>query len=263
MSGFSADWLDMRRPFDDAARNRNVFEKVCRLVSSTERPRILDLASGSGATLAAFESVLEVSPRWTLTDSDSGLLEIAHQRFPEADIRCINLESELEDLDLTAFDFVTTSAFFDLVSTGWMERFAKRLTDARIPLYAALTYDGRHKLTPADPDDAQVFDAFNRHQRTDKGFGPALGPGATQLLNQFLKNAGYMTHGGQSDWRTGPSDFSFVFKLLSGILDSATEIEPDRDAELNQWFRRRIVALEKGQLSVRVGHLDLFAVPGP
>ena len=46
-----------------------------------------------------------------------------------------------------------------------------------IPLYAALSYDGRIAFTPSDPLDADIVAAVNAHQRTDKGFGPALGIG--------------------------------------------------------------------------------------
>jgi hypothetical protein len=49
----------------------------------------------------------------------------------------------------------------------------------RLPVYAALTYQGRAALDPAEPFDLEMIAAVNRHQRRNKGFGPALGPEAS------------------------------------------------------------------------------------
>ena len=57
-------------------------------------------------------------------------------------------------------------------------------------LLAVLTYDGRMTLTPPDPFDAHVRRLVNRHQRTDKGFGAALGPLATDWLCQQARSHG-------------------------------------------------------------------------
>ena len=55
----------------------------------------------------------------------------------------------------------------------------------------ALNYDGRIKCAPGDPDDAAIVALVNRHQRTDKGFGPALGPDAPGLAERCFATLGY------------------------------------------------------------------------
>ena len=42
---------------------------------------------------------------------------------------------------------------------------------------------------------------FNRHQRRDKGFGPALGPTAATMLARLAAAAGARVVVGRSDWR--------------------------------------------------------------
>jgi hypothetical protein len=48
----------------------------------------------------------------------------------------------------------------------------KRVAAHALPVYAALIYDGRIDLSPADPLDAAIAPAVNAHQRSDKGVGP-------------------------------------------------------------------------------------------
>ena len=53
----------------------------------------------------------------------------------------------------------------------------------------ALSYDGRIDCSPEDPDDAAIVALVNEHQRTDKGFGPALGPDATACAERCFAAA--------------------------------------------------------------------------
>ena len=98
------------------------------------------------------------------------------------------------DLELALdgpLDLVTTSALLDLVSGGWLERLALEAAARRLPVYAALTFDGRVEFDPSDPGDAEVVAAVNAHQRRDKGFGPALGPAAPQAAIENFGRVGY------------------------------------------------------------------------
>ena len=63
----------------------------------------------------------------------------------------IDLARDLEAALDGAVDLVTTSALLDLVSADWLERFSVEAAARRLPVYAALTYDGRAMLQPADP----------------------------------------------------------------------------------------------------------------
>ena len=74
MSGFSADWLARREPFDIRARNPSVFDAVAASLEKYSSVRIVDLASGTGSTLRALSARLPARQNWQLVDNDLGLL---------------------------------------------------------------------------------------------------------------------------------------------------------------------------------------------
>jgi hypothetical protein len=41
-----------------------------------------------------------------------------------------------------------------------------------IPLYAAISHDGRIEIVPSDPFDTTIVAAVNLHQRTERDSGP-------------------------------------------------------------------------------------------
>jgi hypothetical protein len=58
--------------------------------------------------------------------------------------------------------------------------------------------------TPEDPQDEAVTAAFNRHQRGEKGLGPALGPEAGERGAVIFEAAGFSVTTAESPWRLGP-----------------------------------------------------------
>ena len=123
----------------------------------------------------------------------------------------------------------------------------------------ALTYDGRIVFEPSDPMDGTVRTLFNRHQRRDKGFGPALGPEATRTLARLSAAAGAALQTERSDWRLGPGDLPLLGPLLDGWAAAARETAPDRQDPIAAWQARRRALLEGRRLRVRVGHRDVLA----
>lgn len=53
MSGFSAEWLTLREPYDLNARNPTVIDAVAAALEPLSSVRIVDLASGTGSTIRA------------------------------------------------------------------------------------------------------------------------------------------------------------------------------------------------------------------
>ena len=88
----------------------------------------------------------------------------------------------------------------------------------RLPVYAALSYDGRVELDPADAARSRrSIAAVNAHQRTDKGFGPALGPEAAQTAVERFERVGYSVVQGASDWVFGAEDREIQTEMLIGL----------------------------------------------
>ncbi len=262
---FSAQWLALREPYDLRARNADVRDAVAASFKGAPSLRIVDLACGTGSTLRALSPHLPPHQHWRLADNDLSLLarasQTAHPEGVTVSAVPLDLNHDLEAALDGAVDLVATSALLDLVSTPWLERLAVEIAARSIPLYAALSYDGCIALEPADPLDAKIIAAVNAHQRTDKGFGPALGPAAASSAIGRFETLGYSVVQGASDWVVAPDGREFQTEILSGWASAAREIGEPPLADIVAWLTRRRAAIAAGRSSMRVGHVDFFARP--
>lgn len=264
MSGFSAQWLDLRAPYDLRARNPAVLDAVFDLLGGRPSVAIVDLACGTGSTFRALSPRIKARQDWRLVDNDLSLLaRVPPSSPPSITVTTVpvDLNRDLEAAFDRAADLVTTSSLLDLVSDDWLNRLAVEAAVRRLPVYAALSYDGRAELAPADPLDSRIVDAVNRHQRTDKGFGPALGPSAVQAALAAFERVGYAVTQGAADWDFGPLDRDIQTEVLSGWATAAREIRDPPLLEIDGWLKRRRDWIAGGISSLRVGHVDLLARP--
>ena len=265
MSGFSADWLALREPYDARARNRDVLDSVATVAAAGDAVAVVDLACGIGSTLRAVAPRLPPRQDWRLVDNDLSLLAraaagkaipgIAVTRIP------VDLARDLEAALDGRVSLVTASALLDLVSAEWLDRLVIEVAARHLPFYAALNYDGRVSFDPADPLDAAVIAAVNLHQQTDKGFGPALGPGAAEAAIKRFQAADYAVVHGRSDWHLLPRDREIQRDMLAGWAGAAREIGAVSLADAAAWLTRRRDLLAAGRSTIKVGHVDIFARP--
>ena len=264
MSGFSASWLELREPYDLRARSPAVIAAVVAALADRPSVTIADLACGTGSTLRALMPRIKARQNWRLFDNDLSLLARAPQSSPP-NINVTTVPIDLNrDLELALdgpIDLVTTSALLDLVSDEWLQRLAVEVAARRLPVYAALSYDGRIEFTPADAADQKVIAAVNAHQRTDKGFGVALGPAAAQAAVECFERIGYSVVQGDADWMFGPQDRGIQIETLSRWAAAARDLGEIPLAEVTEWLSRRRGLLAVGRSSIRVGHRDLFVRP--
>jgi SAM-dependent methyltransferase len=265
---FTADWLTLREPYDAMAVDHGLLEVLARWADT--RPgglRVVDLGAGTGANLRRLAPLLGSGQRWTLVELDPALVAAAGEASPaaasvDAGYRRFDLARDLERVaDDGPVDLLAASALLDLVSEGWLRRLATLCQHLGCALYASLTYDGRVAWTPEDPRDRAAHHAVDRHQRTDKGFGPALGPDAPPALARLLATADGTLCTAASDWRLGPDDAEIQRELLRGYAEAAEAIAPDRAEAFRAWRHRRQEHLLAGRSELTVGHQDLLFVP--
>jgi hypothetical protein len=285
VSGFSADWLALREPFDAAARATPLIAELrAHVILGTDVAplEVLDLGAGAGSNLRYLAPLLGGAQRWRLVDHDPRLLDAAlatthawadvrgdHATREGAaltirggelavDVQCEPVDlTELTAIDLPSGGLVTAAALLDLVSASWLDALAARCRAARAAVCFALTYDGRTTVTPVEPEDAEALELFNRHQRGDKGLGPALGPHAAAAAATAFAARGYALRTVASDWLIGPRESELQLALLDGWLRAACEIAPDRRTALSAWHERRRAHVTAGRSELRVGHVDL------
>lgn len=288
MSGFATGWLALREPYDHAARSAALdrhFAGTLRDTTGGGAVALVDLGGGIGSTVRALAPLIGGRQDWTVVDHDPGLLDALPSAMADwATARGLAAVTGARKVSITGEDLalsvtgrsadlaagplpdlladavgVTASALLDLVSAAWLEQLAAAL-DGRPALFA-LSYDGRLAFDPPDPLDNDVRDLFDRHQRRDKGLGPALGPDSANVAERILTGRGHGVSRAESPWRLGDGDSTLSGELIEGFAAAASEQAPDRAAELAAWRMRRLAAVESGGVRLTVGHVDLLALP--
>lgn len=286
MSGFSAEWLRLREPADAAARNQALTARLIAWRRRHDALSVLDLGSGTGTNFRFLAGALGGKQRWRLLDHDPTLLARAGETLRQWAVRrgmtasdegetlvlkdntnhyrlewlCLDLNEDWEQLAAVPnMRLVTASALIDLVSADWLARLARRCRQWRAALLIVLSYDGSIAWEPTTEDDERVREWINRHQCTDKGFGPALGPDAAPTLADLLERLGYRVDLRPSPWLLAAQDAALQTALLDGWTEAVRQIAPGPDTWLDDWSRHRRDLIERGHSRLSVGHWDLFA----
>ena len=264
MESFSAEWLALREPADTAARSESLTRLVAARLSLRGQVRALDLACGTGANVRYLAGRLPVSAAWTLVDHDQALLDEARRRLRQGPLgddytliaRRLDL-AQLEATTVAGHDLVTASALLDLVSAAWIQALAEACRAANAVVLLTLTVDGRAECTPPHPDDELVHGLVLRHQRHDKGFGPALGPDAAAVAEACFATEGFAVRTAHSDWVLESPRLQR--ELIAGWARAAAEIDPSQAPRIATWEQRRLTHVLEGRSRLRVGHRDLVA----
>ena len=268
MSGFTTEWLSLREPVDRAARSLS----ITRMAVDVLPPgivRALDLATGTGANVRYLAPYLPPGQDWLVVDNDERLLNNVAARMDwstlphgvRVECRRVDL-ARLETGDLVeGRTLVTASALLDLVSGQWLSSLASECHRAGAVVLLTLTYNGRIAFSPVEPADEVVRQLVNRHQHTDKGFGPALGPDARVRAEQCFERLGYAVTREPSDWELDPDARDMQNQLIEGWTEAAIEIEPGGTEWIRDWQRQRRAHIAAGRSRLIVGHDDLVAIP--
>ena len=261
MSGFTADWLFLREAEDARARDTALLADLS--FSGSKVLRVVDLGAGSGNNLRYLAPRLSGPQHWMLIDDDKDLLAAVVKpktaRALEMQIRKTDLADGLDALPLDDCDLLTASAFFDLVSHDWVMGLATRCADAGIATgLFALNVDGRIAWTPQEPEDDEIVNLFHAHMRSDKGFGPALGPKSGHILAEAFATAGYRVRTGDSAWRLSPAQSRMQYALLAFQQMAARDMAPERTGMIEDWARRRMGHIDKGESGLTIGHCDVL-----
>ncbi len=266
MSGFAADWLALREPYDANARDAGLLDRLGAWAADRGRLIVVDLGGGTGSTMRAVAPALPVPQTWHVVEIDGRLIAAGRSLAPPPGAEVVwhgaDLASDLEDLIPNDADLVTGSALLDLVAADWLDRLCAIIRRRRVGLYAALTYDGRQRWRPGDAFDPDALALFDRDQRRDKGFGPALGPNAPAALRDRLEREGNW-HEVAADWRLGADDRAMQQAVLEGWAEATRSLAPEAADEIDGWAAVRARYIQTGRSSLTVGHRDQLWLPEP
>ncbi|MGL5117414.1 MAG: class I SAM-dependent methyltransferase [Beijerinckiaceae bacterium] len=278
---FSAEWLALREPADHAALNPEVRAALTARFAGRAEIAVMDLGCGAGSNLRGNFAALPQRQSWTLVDYDPKLLAAARIRLTSwadratqdgerltltKDGKTLDVAFRQADLsggDLAALfagqDLITAAALFDLVSVARIEAVAEAIARAGQTFLTVLTYDGHTRWTPAHPADTAIRDAFNAHQKTDKGFGQAAGPGGTSALAKAFYGRGHRVLRGTSPWIVDERYGSLRAELDNGFAAATRETGRVMVSDVERWLAARLAATDAVSI---IGHEDLLAIPG-
>ena len=214
MSGFIAEWLDLREPADHRSRNAQARARARQALRRAGAPSPSSIWAAAPAPTCAPQrrcSGRSSTGRWSTTTRR--LLDAAAERLAawadgadrqgrqarpvqgrQAHHRRIRAAPTSRAIWRRAgpnANLVTASALFDLASAGFIARFAAAVAARKSAFYTVLTYDGDQRWTPEHEADAALLEAFHAHQTRDKGLGPAAGPDAPDALSEAFSQLGY------------------------------------------------------------------------
>jgi SAM-dependent methyltransferase len=258
--GFDRHWLQLREAADRKARDRTLLTAANEAIAKARSDIVLDIGCGTGSTYRSMEPYLSRQIAWRLLDNDQDLLDEVVTRHGDA-VEIVKMDvNRVEALPLEGVSLVTASALFDLCSADFIQRLCRPLSDADACLYAALSYDGEMAWADSHPLDRAVTQAFNAHQRSDKGLGASLGPDAWEMLAECAKAEGYEVQTAESPWMLTGDELELHLLLLQGIAAAVEETGHLDNKELASWLAyRRQSAIEDRGLC-RIGHRDLLAL---
>jgi hypothetical protein len=105
--------------------------------------------------------------------------------------------------------------------------------------------------------DARMLAAFAHHQHSDKGFGPAAGPDATEIMAEAFRKSGFAVSTGDSAWTIDAGQRDLAKALTQGIADAVLETGHVEAGAVADWLGARTM----GAASGLIGHNDLWARP--
>jgi hypothetical protein len=269
-----ADWLALREPADAAARTPELVEPIRRHLATTRPVVIHDLGAGTGSMGRWLAPRLPGPQHWVMYDRDADLLEraLAGMVGTAADGAPVTAGTRERDItrltagDLDAAGLVTASALLDLLTAEEVERVAAACAGAGCPALLTISVTGRVELTPPDPLDGDLAEAFKAHQRRTAGGRRLLGPDAVDTTVEAFRRRGATVLVRPSPWRLGSARFhagadqvELMSEWLQGWVAAACEQRPELARPAAAYARRRLAEAAGGRLGVLVHHSDLLA----
>jgi hypothetical protein len=280
------NWLALREPADVAARSTTLTRAIVDALGRHDQVSVLDLGSGTGSSVRYLAGHLLTPQRWLLVDRDPALLaEVRARTFSWGAVRGYEVTTDQDALiirgrqvdcciETRRFDLgrltdpqifsgrhlVTASALLDLVSEAWLGALASHCRESGAAVLFALTYTGRSRCSPAEPEDDRIRELMNQHQRaSDHGFGVAAGPDAVECAARCFGAVGYQVRREASDWVLPPDTRALQRQLIEGWAEAAREIAPGQATMVERWLTRRLAHVEAHRSHIIVCHEDLAA----
>ncbi len=220
---------------------------------------IIDLGCGTGTNYRYLRRNNGSETPWLGVDSDGDALEIAAGELAGTLVRfeLADLATDLLLLPTSEDVAITASAFLDITSEDWIDRFANLVAGS--PLLISMTASGASAWDPIDDMDEAIEICLQNHREADHGFGPAAGLSAARFLAEQLIARKCSVSLEASDWSVDHKDREVMATLIDGVRRRALSQLPHNQVE--RWAATRRQQNQTGVLKLMLPHLDLLSLP--
>ena len=282
---FSTSWINMRVEYDNYSRS-NILDKYFNKKRDISDIELIDMCCGSGNFLIwSIKNKLSFSG-YTLIDNDIKLLKSIKSNLRKNTLNDLKIKSNTNNMNLIlskrnlvsskvlikkndcdefsyktkSFHVISYSAVLDLMSKSSIMKALKRVNDRNV-IYFSLCFNGIVKWTPTNIFDKYILTFFNNHQRTDKGFGTALGFKSIDFVKKYAIKKNINATIKNSPWiisNKSTKDKIFMNRYLLDIKKSLFHMEGiDRDI-LRKWYNDKKNDIDKKSIKLYVGHEDIL-----
>ena len=282
---FSKSWINMRVDYDNISRSTVLVDHINKLPQEDDID-LIDLYCGSGNFLVWSLDKNILFDNCILVDHDIKLLKSIKSNLRTHLRPMYSIQSNTNNLDLLIkrnsetlssvsikkndcdgyryssgkFHVISYSAALDIMSKPSISSALKRIKKNNI-LYFSLCFNGQVRWAPTNTFDKYILTFFNNHQRSDKGFGKALGSKSIEFLKQKADKLNLSVTIKDSPWiikNISNKDKVFMKRYLLDIKKSLFHMEGiDKDI-LRKWYQDKKFEIDNIKIQLYVGHNDIL-----
>ena len=281
---FSKSWINMRVEYDNYSRS-NILSNYLNKNNLVSDMELIDMCCGSGNFLIWLIKKDLSFNEYTLIDNDINLLKSIRSNLKRNCSKNIKIKSNTNNMNLILsrdnlnsrvsikrsdcdkfsyktkkFHVISYSAVLDLMSKSSIIKALKKVNNLNI-IYFSLCFDGTVKWTPTNTFDKYILSFFNHHQRTDKGFGTALGSKSIDFVKRCANKQDMQITIKNSPWiidNKSYKDKTFMNRYLLDIKKALFHMEGiDRDI-LRTWYKDKKNDIDNKSIKLYVGHQDIL-----
>tara|TARA_Y100000992_G_scaffold299329_1_gene265935 strand:+ start:1413 stop:2285 length:873 start_codon:yes stop_codon:yes gene_type:complete len=282
---FSKSWIKMRMDYDNISRS-SVLVDYLNLIPKENDIDLIDLYCGSGNFLIWSFNKNILFKNCILVDNDINLLKSIKSNLRAHSASAYSIRSNTNNLDLlikknsetisllsikknNCDDYrysskknhvISYSAALDIMSKSSIHSALKRIKKNNV-LYFSLCFNGLVRWTPTNTFDKYILTFFNNHQRSDKGFGKALGHKSIEFIRKKAEKLNLKIVVEDSPWivkNKSYKDKVFMKRYLLDIKKSLFHMEGiDRDI-LREWYQEKKSYIDNKNIKLYVGHNDIL-----
>ncbi len=282
---FSKSWINMRMGYDHDARS-DILLKYLRKNENNSDLELIDLCCGSGSFLIWSIKNNLLFKKSILVDYDIKLLKSIKSNLRRYTPNNYTIKSNSNNMNLVLekdksfisstfikksncnkfhyktkkFHIISYSAVLDLMSKSSIIEALNRANNMNV-IYFSLCFNGIVKWTPTNTFDKYILSFFNNHQRSDKGFGHALGSQSIEFVRKRATKQNMKIITKNSPWiifNNSQKDKNFMIRYLLDVKKALFHMEGvDRDI-LRKWYKDKKYDVENKAIKLYIGHQDLL-----